>query len=277
MVKKQANIRKKKKTKIDVKIKSKKEIAKKETKKFIAEKKEHARVQTGIPHFDSLIGGGFEKDSTNLLVGNSGSGKSIFAVQFLVDGMKKGEKCLFITFEEKKKQFYENMSVVGFDLEAFEKKGLFTFLEYSPIKVKTMLEEGGGSVESVILGEKISRIVIDSITSFALLFEDELSKREAALSLFGMIRNWNCTALLTIEDDPLAGRDFTSRTLEFEADSIVVLYFIRRKSERERYVEIIKMRGTKHSSKLYKFSISERGVTVDSSPLLDAGKVLTRA
>lgn len=276
MVKKKANIRKNGKAKAVVKRKVKKAVVK-EVKKFAVERKEHARVPTGIPHFDFLIGGGFEKDSTNLLVGNSGSGKSIFAVQFLVEGMKKGEKCLFITFEEKKKQFYENMKVVGFDLDAFEKKGLFTFLEYSPIKVKTMLEEGGGSVESVILGEKISRIVIDSITSFALLFEDELSKREAALSLFGMIRNWNCTALLTIEDDPLAGRDFTSRTLEFEADSIVVLYFIRRKSERERYVEIIKMRGTKHSSKLYKFSISERGVMVDSNPLPDAGKILTRA
>jgi len=276
MVKKIVNIQKKRRAKKGAKTKFKKDESKKENKGFAATEKEHLRVQTGIPHFDSLIAGGFEKYSTNLLVGNSGSGKSIFAVQFLVEGMKKGENCLFITFEEKKKQFYENMSVVGFDLENFEKKGLFTFLEYSPIKVKTMLEEGGGSVESIILGKKISRIVIDSITSFALLFEDELSKREAALSLFGMIRNWNCTALLTIEDDPLAGGDFTSRTLEFEADSIVVLYFIRRKSERERYLEIIKMRGTKHSSKLYKFSISERGLIVDSRPLSDAGKVLKR-
>lgn len=272
MVKKLTNIKKKRGAKAVVKRKVKKSNVKKNP-----IKSEHARVPMGIPHFDALIGGGFDKDSTNLLVGSSGSGKTIFAVQFLVEGMRRGEKCLFITFEEKKKQFYENMNVVGFDLAAFEKKGLFTFLEYSPGKVKTMLEEGGGSIESIILGEKISRIVIDSITSFALLFENEFLKREAALSLFSMIRNWRCTALLTIEDDPLAGADFTSRTLEFEADSIIILYFIRRKSERERYVEIIKMRGTKHSSKLYEFSIGKHGVVIDSRPMSDAAKILARA
>src|SRR3990167_2710794 len=122
------------------------------------------RIRTGIPKFDSLIQGGFEKDSTNLIVGGSGSGKSIFATQFLVEGMKKGEKCLYVTFEEKKEQFYSNMLDFGWDLNYYEKKGLFHFLEYSPIKVKTMLDEGGGSIESTILRNKITRVVIDSVT-----------------------------------------------------------------------------------------------------------------
>ena len=62
------------------------------------------RVPTGIKKFDKLIEGGFEYDSVNLVAGGSGSGKTIFAMQFLIDGIKKGEPCLYITFEESKKE-----------------------------------------------------------------------------------------------------------------------------------------------------------------------------
>ncbi|MBU0906522.1 MAG: hypothetical protein KKD18_03005 [Nanoarchaeota archaeon] len=223
------------------------------------------RVPMWIKNFDRLIGGGFVKDSTNLLVGGSGSGKSIFATQFLVEAMNRGEHCLYVTFEEKKTQFYENMMSLGWDLEKYEQEGLFTFLEYTPIKVKTMLEEGGGTIESVILSKKVSRMVIDSITSFALLFNDELSQREAALSLFGMIRDWDCTSLLTLEEDPMDQDKATSRALEFEVDSIIAIYFVRDARERRRYLEVIKMRGTNHSNKIYPFSIGKKGLIIKNS------------
>lgn len=224
------------------------------------------RVATGVPFFDSLVQGGFEKNSVNLLVGGPGTGKSIFSTQYLLEGLKKGEQCLYITFEEKKDQFYTNMYEFGIDLEELEKKGLFTFLEYSPIKVKTMLDEGGGTIESVIKSKKITRIVIDSITSFELLFDSELEKREAALSLFSLIRGWNCTSILTLEEEPFENGQVSSKALEFESDSIILLYFTRQKNERIKCLEIIKMRGTNHSNKIYRYEISKTGIKVDKKP-----------
>jgi circadian clock protein KaiC len=218
-----------------------------------------ARSPTYIKNFDKLVEGGFKKNSTNLLVGGAGSGKSIFATQFLVGGMKNGEKCLYVTFEEKKDRF-------GWNLAEYEKKGLFTFLEYTPAKVKTMLEEGGGAIESIIIRKKISRIVIDSITSFELLFKDELEKREAAISLFNMITGWSCTSLLTFEGEPLKDEKIAPRTMEFESDSIILLYYIREKGERHRYLEILKMRGTKHSKKVYRFHIDKDGTILETRP-----------
>lgn len=219
------------------------------------------RLHSGIPNLDRLMEGGFQKNSTNMIVGGAGSGKSIFATQFLIEGLKKGEKCLYVTFEEKKKGFYKNMLEFGWDLEAYEKKGLFIFLEYTPVKVRTMLEEGGGSIETIVLSKKIIRIIIDSITSFALLFEDELQRREAALGLFNMIRKWSCTSLLTLEEEPLE-TGTVSKSLEFESDSIIILYFIREKEQRKRYLEILKMRGTEHSRKIYNFSIGKNGIVI---------------
>jgi circadian clock protein KaiC len=239
-----------------------------ENKKISKRKKDQSekRVLFGIKNIDLMIGGGFYHNTTNLVVGNAGSGKTILATQFLIGGMKKGEKCLYVTFEEKKNQFYKNMLQLGLDLADYEKRGLLTFLEYTPLKVKTMLEEGGGSVENIILKKKIKRIVIDSITSFSLLFDKELEKRQAALSLFDMIRKWNCTSLLTYEGKPIEGAILESRTLEFESDSIIILYFITRGDERKRYIEILKMRGTKHSMKTFEFFI-KNGIQINKRPV----------
>ncbi len=221
------------------------------------------KVSTGIMGFDKIIENGFEKNSANVLVGGSGSGKTIFATQFLIEGMKKGEKVLYVTFEEKKEQFYKNMAEFGWDLQEFERKKLFFFLEYTPGKVKTMLEEGGGAIENIILRQGVSRIVIDSITSFVLLFEKELEKREAALTLFNMIGSWNCTSLLTLEEDPLTSKEFTTaKTIEFESDSITLLYYVFQKGERKRFIEVLKMRGVKHSKRIHEFEIISKGIKI---------------
>jgi len=192
----------------------KREIKKVKKKRAIKKVASSKKVQTGIPNFDKLIGGGFERSSSNIIVGGAGSGKTIFATQFLVNGMKMGEKSLYVTFEEKKEQFYTNMLKFGWDLEYYEKKDLFTFLEYTPVKVKTMLDEGGGTIESAILHKGITRVVIDSITSFALLFDKEIERREAALDLFNMIGGWNCTSLLTLEEDLSETKELTSKAIE---------------------------------------------------------------
>ncbi len=228
--------------------------------------KSESRIKTGIENLDRLTEGGFEKNSTNLLVGGSGSGKTILAIQFLMEGMKHGEKVLYVTFEEQKEEFYKNMLKLGLRLEEYEKKGLFMFLEYQPEKVKTMLEEGGGAIENTVVHNKVSRMAIDSITSFALLFDNELKKREAALTLFNMIANWNCTSLLTYEGDPLRDEGIDHKALEFEADSVILLYQVLSKGQRENYLEVLKMRGTKHATQIYRFTIGKNGIMLDKSP-----------
>lgn len=225
-----------------------------------------SRVPTDINEFDNIIEGGFGKNSINLIIGGAGSGKSIFATEFLVNGIKKGETALYITFEETKGDFYANMARFDWPLEKYEKNGSFVFLEYTPEQVKTMLEEGGGAIENIILKNKISRVVIDSITSFELLFDNELEKREAAFELFNMIRRWNCTAVVTFEENIHSSQKADTRTMEFEADSIIAFYFMRSAQERKRYLEVLKMRGTKHSTKIYTFEIGTKGIQMDKKP-----------
>lgn len=223
-------------------------------------RKKIQRVSTGIEGLDKLIVGGFKKNSINIAAGSTGSGKSIFGTQFLTNNLPKGEKSLYITFEENKKEFYSNMLGIGIDLEKLEQEKKFFFLEYTPQKVKRMLEEGGGEVESIILQEKIDRVVIDSITSFMLLFEKDIDIRKAILSLFNMLRKWSCTALLTYEGH--VNENVKTNVLEIESDSIILLHLTKTPFRRKRELEILKMRGTKHPTKLYKCKIGKKGFRI---------------
>ena len=228
------------------------------------------RVATGILNLDKLIDGGFKYNSTNLIAGGAGSGKTVFAIQYLINGiLKSGEPGVYITFEEKKEKLYDDMlNSFGWDLEKLEKEEKFAFLEYTPEQVKKVLVEGGGTIEAIINKIKAKRIVIDSISSFALLYSDELDRKEAALALMDLINGWGCTALLTSQDDSDHGT-LVSAALEFEADSIILLYHVKIKGERTRAMEILKMRGTKHPNLTFAFNMEKKsGIVVNSSKKL---------
>lgn len=231
-------------------------------------KKVNKRVPTGISNLDPLIEGGFKRNSVNLVAGGAGSGKTIFAMQFIMDGLKKGEPGIFITFEEKKKKFYEDMLEFGWDLQRYEEQNKFVFLEYTPEQVKKILTEGGGIVEAILEKIKARRIVIDSITSFSLLYEDELTKKEAALSLFELIDKWNCTGILTSQDEARNGHTITA-AMEFEVDGIIVLYHVKKKGIRRRAIEILKMRGTKIPEKTVALDITDKGIKINPNKIMD--------
>ncbi len=222
------------------------------------------RIPSGIKGFDEMTQGGFRYNSINLVTGGPGSGKTIFAMEFLYNGLEKfNENVLYITFEEKKNKLFQDCVEFGWDLQKYEDNKKFIFLEYTPEQVKKLLVEGGGTIEGIVEKYNIKRLVIDSITSFSLLYQDELTKKESALALFELITKWNCTALLTAQDIGVDDEDYISSTLGFETDSIILLYHAKNKSGRRvRAIEILKMRGTKHAEGAFTFEINSNGVEI---------------
>lgn len=227
---------------------------------YIEKKKSNIkRVITGIPGLDQEIQGGFVRKSVNLVAGGPGSGKSIFAMQFIANGIiESNESGIYISFEEKKENFYMFMKEFGWDLNQMEKDNKFRFVRYSPGQVYRLLEEGGGMIDAIVNEIGAKRIVIDSITAFTLLHKDELTTREALLSLFAVISNWECTTLMTAEQesDP---EKHSPDIVEFEVDGVIGLYNLRKKNIRQRVAEVLKMRGTKFSSKIFPVKITDNG------------------
>src|SRR3989338_8775317 len=145
---------------------------------------ERGRFPVGTINLDPLIQGGLRKGSISLVAGDAGSGKTIFALQFFFEGVRRKEACLYLTFEEKKDKLFCDMACFGWNLKSYEDKKRLFYLEYNPEQVKSLIEEGGGTVDQLISKHKITRLVIDSVTSFSLLYQDELSRKEAGLALF---------------------------------------------------------------------------------------------
>ncbi len=220
------------------------------------------RVPTGIPGFDKVIEGGLKKHSVTLAGGCAGAGKSIFAMQYLINGITQfNEPGVYVSFEENREEIFDDMACFGWDLEELEKQGKFVFLRYNPDQVNKVLKTGGGPIRDVIDSIGAKRLVIDSISAFSLLYETELKQREAALSLFYILRRWDCTTMVT-------GQYFAvelphdSAAVEFEVDNIIWLYNIKKEDIRVRAIEVFKMRGTKHSVKTFPFEITTEGIVI---------------
>lgn len=221
------------------------------------------RITTGVPGLDKTIGGGFKDGSVNIIAGNAGSGKTTFAMQFIIDGLKNGESGIFIAFEETKKKLFDDFLEYGWNLDEYERSDQLRILEYTPEQVRRHVVEGGGTIDVLVAQMKAKRIVIDSITSFTMLFKNDLGKRESALALFDLFRRWGCTAVLT-SNATRVDADEIEAELDFEADSITVLHHFKKKGVRERALEVLKMRGTKTPEKTMKMEIGDHGMVVDS-------------
>lgn len=219
------------------------------------------RISTGNSNLDKLMDGGFEEGSINLIEGGPGTGKTILAVNFLLEGAKKNEPGVYVTFEENVNQLKKHIESFNIDLKKFENK--ITILFQTPEQLKNLIENGSGTLDSLIAKTKAKRLVIDTITPFILMEKDKLSMLESCSSLFGMIREWNCTALLTADQDVKedSKNEHISNILEYEVDSIILLHSREINNTRKRFLEILKIRGSSHPDKLFPIQINEKGVS----------------
>ncbi|MHC1628130.1 MAG: ATPase domain-containing protein [Candidatus Nezhaarchaeales archaeon] len=218
------------------------------------------RCETGIEGFDEVTGGGFIEGSLNILAGNPGTGKTIFAAQFVYHGAKNlGEPSIYMSFSENKRTFYRNAVALGMNFKDIEEKGLFKFIDaFTSISKEGSIELIEYALE-LIASMKAKRLVIDSITPIIML----LSKEEARALYHNVIskavKAFNTTTLLIL-DIPLGKQGISYGVEEFIADSLIILEIQRVKDLMKRVMKIWKMRGVPISNYEYEFVVTEHGV-----------------
>lgn len=223
------------------------------------------RAQTGISGLDPIIQGGFRRLTANMVAGGPGSGKTMFAMQYLVNGIESFEEHgLYITFEQTKRDLYSLFKDVGVDLEKLEKDKKLTIIRMSPQQLAKMLESGGGSLRDVIDSIHASRIVIDSVSDYLMLFDGDMDKRRACIDMFDFFAKMKCTSLVVSEQE-VSPLKHVSSVLEYQVDGVILLYNERVGDIRQRAVEIFKMRGTKHAGRIFPMKITDVGVMILSN------------
>ena len=155
-----------------------------------------SKTPTGIEGFDDITGGGLPRGRPTLIVGGPGSGKTLFSMEFLVNGaMKFKEPGVFFSFEETEKELAQNVASLGFDVKALEKKKMLA-IDFVKIEAAEVVETGEYDLEGLFvrLGYAIDsvgakRVVLDTIESIFSTFANTLILRSELRRLFSFLKD----------------------------------------------------------------------------------------
>jgi circadian clock protein KaiC len=228
------------------------------------------RVTVGIPGLDVLTCGGLPRNRLTLVAGTAGSGKTVFAAQFLATGIAgSGEAGVFVTFEERPESIRRNMRSFGWDIEAWEAEGRWVFVDASPRQEDTVFAGDDydlspliARIDNAVARVGATRVAIDSIGALVSQFANQGPARRALFRLGNSMEATGVTTVMTAErpDDygPVAQLGFE----EFLADNVIVLRNGLTGEKRRRTLEVLKMRGSAHLRGEHLFTLLDGGIVV---------------
>jgi KaiC/GvpD/RAD55 family RecA-like ATPase len=224
------------------------------------------KKKTGIPGLDDMIQGGIPEGRIILLSGGPGSGKTILSIQFLIEGIKQGEKCAYISLEEPLKILKENMIGLGWNLEKHSKDGQLLLVDsshlvsYQPEKVYLDKTPFIDTLEQLVQVNKIDRLVLDPINSITIQIPSTKEKRETVSKLFSLLRRVSITSIITLEVEPSA-QDFYME--KYLADGSIILdRVIDPRFRLITTLRVEKMRGVQCDDQPRTYTIRENGLKV---------------
>jgi circadian clock protein KaiC len=219
------------------------------------------KVSTGIPSLDKLFSRrGYTRGSTILATGTAGSGKTSFAGAFALESCKRGERCLFFSYEESSGQLIQNMKSIGIDFEPWIKKGLLKIVALRPSLFG--LEMHLLNVYKLVDSFKPKAVVVDPLTS--LVGEGEL--REVTLMITRMIDLFKSRSITTFFTGLISATFQSNTSGEIGVSSLIDTWIVVRMVEddedrkRTREVYIVKSRGTNHDKDVHTFILSDDGI-----------------
>ena len=220
------------------------------------------KLPTQIPGFDLIAQGGLSRGRATLVTGTAGSGKTMFATQFLAQGIASGEGAVFVTFEESPRDICQNVVSMGWNVEAWERADRWAFVDASPQPYEESTVIGSfdlgalmARIEHAVRRVGATRLSIDSLNAVFTRFPDRASVRHELLRLVSGIRELGVTAILTAERSSDTGSADQYAVEEFVADNVIILRNTLEDEKRRRTIEILKFRGTGHQKGEFPFTV----------------------
>ena len=221
------------------------------------------KLPTGIPGFDHVTMGGLPRRRTTLLIGPAGSAKTVFSGQFLAEGVRRGEPGVFVSFEEPATDLRTNFATLGWEIEEWERDGLWQFVDASPISGVDDVEHNDYNFDGLVarIGHAIDqtaaeRIVLDSFAAVFAHLSDAVAVRKQLRDLVMNLRKMGLTVVVTAEnvgDESITESRYGVE--EFVADNVVILRNALEDEKRRRTVEVLKMRGAMHRKGEFPFTV----------------------
>ncbi|HWC17748.1 MAG TPA: circadian clock protein KaiC [Terriglobales bacterium] len=223
------------------------------------------RVSSGIEGLDQMLGGkGFYRNSSILISGTAGTGKSSFAAHFANAAAERGERALYFAFEESPSQIFRNMRSVGLDLERWMERGLLKIVAARP--TSTGLEGHLARMHRDVREYKPSIVVVDPITNLVSV-GDTQGVKSMLTRLIDYLKLDNITAMFTnltvkgmVEETAVGISSLMDTWILLREMEILLRDISSAAPERQRAIHLLKSRGMAHSRKMEPFEINDDGI-----------------
>lgn len=226
------------------------------------------KAPTGIRGLDEITGGGLPKGRPTLVTGGAGTGKTLLATEFLVQGIRLcDEPGVLVSFEEERDDLLENLESLGLDLPALIANNQLR-IEPCVLRSSEIVRDGRFNLEGLFVRleravEAVGarRVALDTIELLLGAFGDEFTVRSELDRLFHWLRERQLTTVVTGERGP--GQQLTRHGIEeYVSDCVVVLDHRVEDQVSTRRLRVMKYRGSAHGTNEYPFVINDRGLSV---------------
>ena len=221
------------------------------------------RLSTGIAELDKMMGGGIPEGDSILVSGASGTGKSLLAIQFIAEGLRRGESAIVAVFEERPRGYVERAKNFDLDLETPQKAGRLNILCLRPLDLS--VDETLQEILEAVRKIDAKRLVIDSVAGFEMALAPGFRTdfRESLYRMISALTGIGVTILSTVEVDVAFTHFlFTNFSVSFLADDIIRLSYVEIEGQLRKILMIIKMRGSGYSNDIREYEITSEGIII---------------
>lgn len=217
------------------------------------------RVSSGIPELDEMMGGGVPAADATAILGPSGSGKTVLTLRYIDEGLRAGERCLYVSFQETADQLVHKAASFGWDLASGLESGQLTIYHVPPgsLNIDTV-----GAVVRAELATGLRRVAVDSLAELVSAAREAERFPAYARSLVAFIRAAGASSMITSETTILGPVTEPLGGLSFLFHNVLFLRYLEIDSEVGRAISVVKMRDSDHAKGLRQFKIDEHGVTI---------------
>ena len=221
------------------------------------------RLSTGVPKLDDLMGGGIPEGDSLLVAGPSGGGKTVLGIQYIAEGLTKGEPCIVAMFEELPDEFMQRAASFGFDLDKNRKDGSLRLIYLRPLDLS--VDETVNEIVTAVKGIGCKRLVIDSLVGFEMALAPDFRTdfRESLYRMIGALTRLGVTILSTVEvEENFTSMGLSNFTISFLADDIVRLRYASINGQLRKLMMVVKMRRSKHSIDMCSYEVTSKGLAI---------------
>ena len=232
------------------------------------------RASFGLPELDKILSGGLPKQSTTLLAGATGVGKTLLGLRFAAEGARAGEGAIFVTYSEPRERLVSRAARVGVTASPMIADGSLAVHYDSPLDV-----EADDLIEKIldrVQRTGFKRVVVDGLGELEDSIFDSARTRALLTALIVELRNRNVTALFIKEMAKIAGPevDLSDTPISVTAENLILARYVEMAGKLHRVISVLKMRESGYDPYLREFEVGERGVRV-LEPFQSAEGVLT--